>query len=162
MTPRFFALTAASLAIFATLGAQAQGLSSPAAGPRAAAASPAVRLSAPVQRQADFIVAVVNSEPVTNHEVQADLQRVRQQLAQQRPTAPLPDNKELARQVLERLIIDLPSYPIVVDGDLVRLAQVFSNLLINAAKFSPEYEDITVSARKMGNAVNITVKDNGA
>jgi peptidyl-prolyl cis-trans isomerase SurA len=104
MTPRFFALTAASLAIFATLGAQAQGLSSPAAGPRAAAASPAVRLSAPVQRQADFIVAVVNSEPVTNHEVQADLQRVRQQLAQQRPTAPLPDNKELARQVLERLI----------------------------------------------------------
>ena len=104
MTPRFFALTAASLAIFATLGVQAQGLSSPAAGPRAAAASPAVRLSAPVQRQADFIVAVVNSEPITNHEVQADLQRVRQQLAQQRPSASLPDNKELTRQVLERLI----------------------------------------------------------
>lgn len=104
MTPRFFALTAASLAIFATLGVQAQGLSSPAAGPRASAASPAVRLSAPVQRQADFIVAVVNSEPITNHEVQADLQRVRQQLAQQRPSASLPDNKELTSQVLERLI----------------------------------------------------------
>lgn len=104
MTPRFFALTAASLAIFSTLGAQAQGLSSPAAGPRSTAASPAVRLSAPVQRQADFIVAVVNSEPITNHEVQADLQRVRQQLAQQRPSQSLPDNKELTRQVLERLI----------------------------------------------------------
>ena len=59
------------------------------------------------------------------------------------------------------LIIELPAYPIVVNGDLVRLAQVFSNLLINAAKFSPEYEHITVSVRKAANAVTISVKDNG-
>lgn len=104
MPPRFLALTAASLAIFATLGTQAQGLSPAAAGvgPRATPALPAVRLSAPVQRQADFIVAVVNSEPITNNEVQADVQRVKQQLAQQRQS--LPDNQLLARQVLERLI----------------------------------------------------------
>jgi two-component system CheB/CheR fusion protein len=61
----------------------------------------------------------------------------------------------------QQLIIDLPAGPIVVDGDLVRLAQVFSNLLINAAKFTPEYERITVSARKLGNAVTVSVKDNG-
>ena len=61
----------------------------------------------------------------------------------------------------QRLIIDLPAYPIVTNGDLVRLAQVFSNLLINASKFSPEHEHITVSARKTANAVKVSVKDNG-
>lgn len=61
----------------------------------------------------------------------------------------------------QKLTIDLPRDPIVIEGDPVRLAQVFSNLLINAAKFSPEFEDITVSARKLGNAVTVSVKDNG-
>lgn len=106
MTPRFLVLTAASLAILGTFSAQAQGLSPAAAaatGPRATTSNPAMRLPVPVvQRQADFIVAVVNSEPITNHEVQGDLQRLTQQLTQQR--RPLPDPKVLARQVLERLI----------------------------------------------------------
>lgn len=61
----------------------------------------------------------------------------------------------------QRLIVDLPAERIVIDGDLVRLAQVFSNLLINAAKFSPEYETITVAARPLAGAVSISVKDNG-
>ena len=61
----------------------------------------------------------------------------------------------------QRLILDLPEFPIIIDGDLVRLAQVFSNLLINAAKFSPEYEHITVSARKIADAVTVSIKDNG-
>jgi len=45
---------------------------------------------------------VVNSEPVTNSEVQREVQRLAQQLAQQRRA--LPDRKEVARQVLENLI----------------------------------------------------------
>lgn len=61
----------------------------------------------------------------------------------------------------QRLIIELPASPIVIDGDLVRLAQVFSNLLINAAKFTPEFEQITLSAHKLANAVTVSVKDNG-
>jgi signal transduction histidine kinase len=61
----------------------------------------------------------------------------------------------------QRLIVDLPIAPIVIDGDLVRLTQVFSNLLINAVKFTPEYESITISARKIANAVTVSVKDNG-
>lgn len=53
-------------------------------------------------QQADFIVAVVNSEPLTNHEVQVELQRAKQQLAQQ--GRPVPDARALAAQVLEQLI----------------------------------------------------------
>ena len=57
-----------------------------------------------VQRPADFIVAVVNSEPVTNNEVRAKLIRAEQQLSQQ--GAALPPRAELAKQVLERVIGD--------------------------------------------------------
>jgi peptidyl-prolyl cis-trans isomerase SurA len=70
--------------------------------------SPSV--SAPGQRdsagqlQADFIVAVVNSEPITNNDVRSKLLRAEQQLAQQ--GAVMPPRAELARQVLERVIGD--------------------------------------------------------
>ena len=56
------------------------------------------------QQAADYIVAVVNSEPITNNEVRAKLLRAEQQLTQQ-GTA-LPPRAELARQVMERLIGD--------------------------------------------------------
>ena len=53
-------------------------------------------------RQADFIVVVVNSEPITNNEVLAKLVRTEQQLAQQGGAVPPRD--ALARQVLDRMI----------------------------------------------------------
>jgi len=54
------------------------------------------------QRSVDFIVAVVNSEPVTNNEVRRELQRTLQQLALQHQ--PQPDLRVLAPEVLESLI----------------------------------------------------------
>ena len=53
-------------------------------------------------RQADYIVAVVNSEPITNNEVRSRMVRIEQQMAQQ--GGALPPRAQLARQVLERLI----------------------------------------------------------
>ncbi len=53
---------------------------------------------------ADFIVAVVNSEPITNNEVRSRMVRFEQQLAQQ--GSPLPPRAQLAREVLERLIAE--------------------------------------------------------
>jgi peptidyl-prolyl cis-trans isomerase SurA len=53
-------------------------------------------------RAADFIVAVVNSEPITNNEVRSRLLRFEQQLRQQGVNVPA--RPELARQVLERLL----------------------------------------------------------
>jgi peptidyl-prolyl cis-trans isomerase SurA len=86
--------------------AQAQGLkpSSQLRLPSPPAASSLPAGSASIQRQADFIVAVVNSEPITNNEVRLRLLRAEQQLSQQ--GAPLPPRSELTRQVLERLITD--------------------------------------------------------
>ncbi len=53
---------------------------------------------------ADFIVAVVNSEPVTNSEVRQEARKLAQQLAQARQ--PQPAAAELMRQALEQLITD--------------------------------------------------------
>lgn len=53
-------------------------------------------------RTVDYIVALVNSEPVTNNEVRARLLRVEQQLTQQ--GAALPARTELARQVMAQLV----------------------------------------------------------
>ncbi len=51
---------------------------------------------------ADFIVAVVNSEPITNSEVRTQVERMSRQMAQQRQA--VPDAQQLRRLVLERLI----------------------------------------------------------
>lgn len=61
-----------------------------------------LRAQAPVAVDADFIVALVNSEPVTNHDVRQGMARVRQQLEQR--GAALPPSDELAREVLEQLV----------------------------------------------------------
>jgi peptidyl-prolyl cis-trans isomerase SurA len=100
-----FSLAYASLVSMALVAwpAQAQLRATPQlGGSRAVAPITLPRAPDTGNRQADFIVAVVNSEPITNNEVRARLVRVEQQLAQQ--GSPLPVRSELARQVLERLI----------------------------------------------------------
>ena len=52
---------------------------------------------------ADFIVAIVNSTPITNNELESRLVRVQQQLSRQGNEPP---RNQLAREVLERLIIE--------------------------------------------------------
>jgi two-component system, sensor histidine kinase len=75
-------------------------------------------------------------------------------------------HQHLSVDVRVDLQIDLPDdlqdNRIIVDGDLVRLVQAFSNLLINATKFTQEYGNITVSTSRLGNTVTILIKDNGA
>ncbi len=54
-------------------------------------------------RSADFIVAVVNSEPITNNEVQALKARLEKELP---PGAKLPEGQSLDKQALDQLIIE--------------------------------------------------------
>jgi len=61
----------------------------------------------------------------------------------------------------QKLDLELPAQPVFVDGDLTRLTQVFSNLLVNASKFSPEHQHITVRAQLLDDTVSISVIDNG-
>ncbi len=61
----------------------------------------------------------------------------------------------------QRLEVQLPEQPVVVEGDPVRLAQVLSNLINNASKFSPTDTRILLKAAYQDGQVRITVKDEG-
>ena len=60
-----------------------------------------------------------------------------------------------------RLSIDLPAEPIWLDADPTRVSQVITNLLNNAAKYTPAGGRIELAARAMDGFVEIEVSDNG-
>jgi CheY-like chemotaxis protein/two-component sensor histidine kinase len=45
----------------------------------------------------------------------------------------------------QTLVMSLPDYPVPVDGDRVRLGQIFANLLENASQYSPDHSQIDVA-----------------
>jgi CheY-like chemotaxis protein len=59
------------------------------------------------------------------------------------------------------LILTRPSRPILVNGDSVRLAQVVSNLLSNAARYTDKPSRIFLSVDTKGSEVEIRVRDSG-
>ena len=59
------------------------------------------------------------------------------------------------------LHIELPDHVVRMEADPARLAQIISNLLINAAKFTPEGGRIELEATNGDREVTVTVRDNG-
>jgi PAS domain S-box-containing protein len=72
---------------------------------------------------------------------------------------------EAARPLVEgaghELVVELPAEPVYVDGDSIRLAQVFGNLLNNAAKFTPKGGRVSVTVESEGGEVTVRVGDTG-
>ncbi|MCE3284256.1 MAG: putative histidine kinase, hybrid, partial [Steroidobacteraceae bacterium] len=72
---------------------------------------------------------------------------------------------EVARPLIDvrqhRLVVDVARPVPMLDVDPVRLAQVISNLLTNAARYSDPGGEITLTARTRGAVVDITVRDTG-
>jgi signal transduction histidine kinase/CheY-like chemotaxis protein len=60
-----------------------------------------------------------------------------------------------------RLTVLLPEVPLVLDADAVRLTQVFSNMLLNAAKYTDPGGCIELTARAQGGRAVVRVQDNG-
>jgi CheY-like chemotaxis protein len=59
------------------------------------------------------------------------------------------------------LAVSLPAEPVRVEGDVTRLAQAISNLLINAAKYTDDGGEIRLKAEVEKGEVHIGVRDNG-
>ena len=72
---------------------------------------------------------------------------------------------ETSRPTIEQaghnLTIDVPPSTIYLDADLTRMAQVFSNILNNAAKYTESGGQIRLSVHRLGDEAVVSVKDNG-
>lgn len=66
------------------------------------------------------------------------------------------------RAARHRLTVSLDPDPVFVTGDAVRLAQVVSNLLTNAAKYTPQGGNIWLSLSRDGASAVVRVRDDGA
>jgi signal transduction histidine kinase len=75
------------------------------------------------------------------------------------------DAVEIARPLIEsrqhQLTNGVPRGQLFIDGDRSRLAQVVTNLLTNAGKYTNPDGTIAVTAVKLGRFVELSVRDNG-
>jgi PAS domain S-box-containing protein len=69
--------------------------------------------------------------------------------------------RPLAGDKDQRIEVALPDGSLPLDGDPVRLAQVFSNLLNNACKYTASGGTIRVLAERHGGSVTVSVTDSG-
>jgi signal transduction histidine kinase len=74
----------------------------------------------------------------------------------------LETSNPLIEAARHQLTVSLPDEPLILNADLVRLAQVLANLLNNAAKYTPEGGRIWLTARRAGSNAEISIRDTGA
>jgi PAS domain S-box-containing protein len=111
-----------------------------------------------VQHMARLIDDLLDMSRISRDQIV--LQKERGQLSQI-----LLDAVEASQPVIDQyghqLTVTLPDERLVVDADKVRLAQVFCNLLNNAARYTPGGGSIELVAAAAGSEVVVTVRDNG-
>jgi signal transduction histidine kinase len=73
---------------------------------------------------------------------------------------------EVSRSPIEaaghQTVVSIPARPLFVNGDPTRLVQVFTNLLNNAAKYTPDGGHIWFSAERSAGEAVVRVRDTGA
>src|SRR4029079_14657521 len=70
-------------------------------------------------------------------------------------------SRPLIGAAAQELLLSLPAEPVLIDGDPVRLAQAFSNLLNNASKYSEKGSRIWFQAEQAGDEIIVKVRDTG-
>ena len=60
-----------------------------------------------------------------------------------------------------RLSVDVPEMPVTLSGDLLRLTQVISNLVLNAVKYTPDAGAIEIGAVVRDDRAEIRILDTG-
>ncbi|MYM67872.1 response regulator [Pseudoduganella sp. FT55W] len=122
----------------------------------------ALKERAVIERQTKHLVALVDDlldvSRVAEGKVQ--LQRKPVEMAEM-ITRAIETASPLIEQRRHQLALDVAPYGLVVLADPVRFAQVISNLLANAAKYTEPGGQLAVRARREGEQVVVEVEDNG-
>jgi CheY-like chemotaxis protein/anti-sigma regulatory factor (Ser/Thr protein kinase) len=115
-----------------------------------------------VERQVQYLIRLVDDlldvSRITRGTIQIKKRLIRlQDVVGQGAEIAMP----LLEQRRQHLDVHLPSSDLRLDGDEGRLAQVVSNLLTNAAKYTDPGGCITVDAHREGREIVLTVRDTG-
>jgi signal transduction histidine kinase len=125
---------------------------------RAAAAEARAMMERQVGQMTRLIDDLVDLSRITNGKIALRKERI--DLA-----AAVQDAVETSRPLVEAaghyLTVTLPPVPVLVYGDRTRLAQVFSNLLNNSAKYTEQGGRIWLTVERQGRDVVVQVKDTG-
>ncbi|MDC0680798.1 ATP-binding protein [Sorangium atrum] len=115
-----------------------------------------------IERQIKHLTALVDDlldvSRITRGKVELKKQRI--ELAEVVAKA-VEQASPLLEQRRHHLTVTVPSSGLAVDGDVTRLAQVVSNLLTNAAKYTESGGEIAVRAERTGGEVVLSVRDDG-
>jgi len=120
------------------------------------------RQQAIIERQIGYLVRLVDDlldvSRITRGKVELRLQNI--ELA-----SAVTAGVEMARPLLEQrrqaVALDVPLEGLMLRADPDRLAQIVSNLLTNAAKYSDPASTVYVSASRAGSEVRLSVRDQG-
>jgi len=128
------------------------------------------QVDAAVRQRASGVIERQTAQMARLVEDLLDLARVRRgELALRRKSidlrAVVPSAVEFSNSLIEtrkhELTVTLAAEPLWVSGDPARLAQVVSNLLCNAAKYTPEGGHIFLTAAREDGAAVVRVRDDG-
>jgi signal transduction histidine kinase len=120
-------------------------------------------LHAMMQRQVKHMMRLVDdlTEVSRLSRGKIELRRTRMDLG-----AALREAIETSRPLIDgaghRLHLELPPSVLIIDADPVRIAQVFTNLLNNAARYTPPGGDIWIRAERLRGEAVVSVRDSGA
>jgi signal transduction histidine kinase len=115
-----------------------------------------------MERQGKYLVRLVDDlmdvSRITRGKI--ELRRARIELADVVRDA-IEISKPLIDKANHQLTVSLPPQSLVLHADAVRLNEVFTNLLSNAAKYTDEKGQIYLTAYQEGNDAVVSVRDNG-
>jgi signal transduction histidine kinase/ActR/RegA family two-component response regulator len=121
------------------------------------------RLQQIIVRQADHMAGLLNdlldAALVNSHKIELETQSVPLAGVLERAIETVQPRLDEQNQ---RLSIDMPAATITIPGDAIRLVQIFSNLLVNASKFTPAGGNIGLRAVLDVPYVAVSVIDDGA
>ncbi len=123
---------------------------------------PGEKARAMMERQLDQMVRLVDDlmDVSRINQGKIELRKERIDLAAVLTTA-IETSRPLIEAMGHQLEVVLPEQALEVEADLTRLAQVFSNLLNNASKYSERGGHITLIAERQGSDALVTVRDKG-
>lgn len=115
-----------------------------------------------IERQAHHLVRLVDDLLDVSRVARGKIELKKQKIEMGRVIA---KSVEATTPLFEKrqhtLRLSVPSQGLMVEGDEVRLTQVISNLLTNAAKYTPAGGRVSVTADVEGDDVVVVVSDNG-